>query len=79
MIKPIYTGPRQTISIKVKAGKSAGKNKAPAIYKEVKLIAGMPLEIDPKTELYASLKLAGFIREDELPMREASSRNKEKS
>ncbi len=61
MKSPIYLGPRQTISVK----KAKATDSKPATFKDVDLVPGKPLTIDPDTKLFASLKAAGFIGEAE--------------
>lgn len=61
MKSPIYTGPRQTIPVKT----AKATDSKPATFKDVDLVPGKPLTIDPETELFASLKAAGFVSEAE--------------
>lgn len=74
MKSPIYLGPRQTISVK-SAEATATK---PATFKDVDLVPGLPLAIDPKSDLFASLNAAGFVGEADKET-SASSKNQGKS
>ena len=55
----IYTGPRQTISVKT----ARAKDGKPASFKDVELAPNQPLTLDPQSGLFASLKAAGFVEE----------------